>query len=135
MGHPIMFDEDDPVLALLRQAASQLPEVHEKVSHGRPFLCAGEKGKGFAMYGASEKTPPKGYVQHEQAVILKPDPAEARVLADDDRFFSPMYYGPSGWLALDLDVEGTDWDEVAELLDASYRQVATARLVRLLDER
>ena len=40
--------------------------------------------------------------------------------------------GPSGWLGLDLDAH-SDWIELAELLDASYRVTAPRRLVRELD--
>ena len=29
--------------------------------------------------------------------------------------------GPSGWIGIDLDADGNDWDEVGELLDASFR--------------
>jgi hypothetical protein len=35
-----------------------------------------------------------------------------------------------------MDLDGsTDWDEVAELLDASYRLTAPKRLIAELDER
>ena len=55
-------------------------------------------------------------------------------LVDDPRTFVPAYLGPSGWLGIDLD-DSTDWVEVAELLDSSYRATAPARLVAALDER
>ena len=128
-----MFDEDDPVLARLRAVAGRLPDVHEKVSHGRPNLTAGEKGKVFAVYGGGVKVSPGVHEQHECSVLLKPDPAEAGAFAEDPRFFSPAYYGPSGWVGLDLDGDEVDWDEVAELLDASYRTVAGVRLLARLD--
>lgn len=130
-----MFDEDDPVLARLRAAAAPLPDVHEKVSHGRPVLTAGEKGKVFAVYGGGVKVRPGVHERHDHAVLLKPDPAEAGALAEDDRFFSPAYYGPSGWVGLDLDsgAHDVDWTEVAELLESSYRTVAGARLLRRLE--
>ena len=35
----------------------------------------------------------------------------------------PAYLGPSGWVGVDLDTD-TDWTEIAELLDASYRLTA-----------
>ncbi len=137
MPHPVMFDEDDPVLARLRAAAARLPDVCEKVSHGRPVLTAGEKGKVFAVYGGGVKVRPGVHKEHERAVLLKPDPAEAGALAEDPRFFSPAYYGPSGWVGLDLDGGASghrvDWDEVAELLESSYRSVAGARLLARLD--
>ena len=46
----------------------------------------------------------------------------------DPRFFVPAYLGPKGWLGMDLD-DGSDWAEVAELLDASWRRAAPKRLL------
>jgi predicted DNA-binding protein (MmcQ/YjbR family) len=135
MSHPVMYEEDDPALARLRAAAARLPEVHEKVSHGRPVLTAGEKGRVFAVYGGSVKVRPGVHEQHGHAVLLKPDPADAGALAEDPRFFSPAYYGPAGWVGLDLAGHDVAWDEVAELLDASYRTVASRTLLRRLDDR
>src|ERR671910_309842 len=51
----------------------------------------------------------------------------------DERPYSPPYFGPSGWLALDLEGGPVDWYEVRELADASYRQVALKRMLRALD--
>ena len=43
--------------------------------------------------------------------------------------------GPSGWLGLDLKAtRKVDWDEVRELVDASFRMVAPKKLIRQLDE-
>ena len=44
-----------------------------------------------------------------------------------------MYLGPSGWLGLDFGAAEVDWDEVGELVDASFRLTASARLIRCLD--
>jgi hypothetical protein len=46
----------------------------------------------------------------------------------------PAYLGGYGWIGLDL-TEDTDWDEISELLDASYRRTAGPRRVALLDAR
>jgi predicted DNA-binding protein (MmcQ/YjbR family) len=43
--------------------------------------------------------------------------------------------GPSGWLGLDFTAAEVDWDEVRELVDASYRLVAPKRLIKELDSR
>lgn len=40
----------------------------------------------------------------------------------------------SGWLGIDLD-DDTDWREIAELIDASFRVTAPRRLSRELDAR
>jgi hypothetical protein len=45
----------------------------------------------------------------------------------------PPYFGPSGWLAIALGRKKIDWTEIAEIVDASYRQVALKRMLRTLD--
>lgn len=127
MSHPIMFDAADPTLARLRAVCLALPESSEKISHGRPVFLA---GKVFAVYGSAAA---KGMRELPHAVIVKADPGEHPALLADPRFVVPPYYGPSGWLALDLDRPDTEWDEVAELVATSYRQVALKRMIRALD--
>lgn len=46
----------------------------------------------------------------------------------------PKYVGGRGWVGIYLDVGNIDWDEIAELVEESYRLVAPKSLVRLLDE-
>jgi predicted DNA-binding protein (MmcQ/YjbR family) len=41
--------------------------------------------------------------------------------------------GPYGWLGLDFSAAPVDWDEVSELIDASYRLVAPRKLITQLD--
>jgi hypothetical protein len=128
-----MFDDDDPVLARVRELALAFPEADEKVSHGRPAFFT---TKVFAYYGGSLKVDGE-WVQHPQSILVQPDPDERRALVDDPRVYVPAYLGPSGWLGLDigLDDGDTDWDEVAELLDASFRRTAPTRAIAELDER
>ena len=123
-----MFDDDDPVLGRLRELALALPDAAEKVSHGVPAFYT---TKVFAYYGGTVKTD-DGYVRHPGSVMVLADPVERPALLQDPRFFHPMYVGVSGWVGLDLD-DDTDWDEVVELLETSYRLTAGARRVRLLD--
>ena len=112
-----MYDEDDPLLADLRKVCLALPEAAEVESWGRPTWRAGAKGKMFAVYGA-------------EGLIFKPEPAERDALLHDRRYSIPPYFGPSGWLALDL--TDPDWTEVAEIAETSYRQVALKRQVKEL---
>ena len=132
MAHPIMFDDDDPVLARLREIAMALPGVEEKVSHGRPTFRA---GKIFAVYGGSEKIRPGEHRQVPSALIFTPDPVDLPAIDEDERFFVPASYGPYGGRAIDLADPGTDWDEIAELVDSSYRAIAPKRLIAELDAR
>lgn len=130
MSHPQMFDEKDPVLAKLREICLALPGADVKVSHGRPSFFT---KKIFAGYGAVVKGDMKSG-QHSQALVFMPDAEEAQALAQDDRFFTPAYWGPYGWLALDLD-DDVDWDEVIELVETSYRETAPKKLIAELDQR
>lgn len=122
MAHPKMFDDDDPMLARVRELALAKPSAAEKVSHGRPAFFT---KKVFAYYGGSVRIDGE-WVQHPHAVLVLPEPDERPALEQDERVFVPAYLGPSGWLGLDLD-ESTDWDEVAELLDASYTLTTATR--------
>ncbi len=137
MSHPIMFDDADPLLGRIRDLALALPGADEKVSHGRPAFFT---KKIFAYYGGSERID-GDWVQHPWAVIVMVDPEERPAVEQDDRVFVPAYLGPYGWLGIDLVPDGSpghdtvDWNEVAELLDASFRLTAPTRCVRELDEK
>lgn len=63
------------------------------------------------------------------------DPGLAELLLRDERFFVPACYGPHGWLGLDLAAGPTDWLEVRELVETSYRNTAPPKSVRRLGMR
>ncbi len=133
MSHPKMYDDADPVLARVREIALGLPGAAEKVSHGRPTFYT---TKVFCYYGGGVKRP-GGYAnfeQHPRSILFVPDDGERPALQEDPRCFLPAYLGPYGWLGLDLD-DDTDWAEVAELLEVSYRRTAGKRRVAELDAR
>ena len=128
MPHPIMFDADDPILIRVREVALALPDATEVVAHGRPtFRCS----KMFGNYGGSVKG---SRTRHDQSLLFIPDAAEREALLADPRFYLPAYLGAYGWLGILLD-DDSDWTEVAELLDASYRQIAPKRSIAKLDSR
>ena len=130
MSHPIMFDDKDPILAKVRKVALAFPETVEKISHGRPTFSA---PKMFAIYGGSQKNPDGPMIRYNHALLVKVDDSEREALQQDPRFFCPAYLGPYGWLGLDFDAAKPDWKEVAELIDASFRLQAPARLTKQLD--
>ncbi|MFC7533075.1 MmcQ/YjbR family DNA-binding protein [Actinoplanes sp. GCM10030250] len=129
MSHPIMFDEDDPLLARVRDLALAFPDAAEKISHGIPAFYT---TKIFAYYGGSIKVGGV-YQRHDQSLLVFPDPEERQALLEEERCYLPAYLGPYGWVGVDL-TAGTDWDEIRELLDASYRRTAGARRVARLDK-
>ena len=130
VAHPIMFDDADPVLGRLRALALAFPDAAEKISHGHPAFYT---TKVFAYYGGSVKVDGV-YRQHEHSVVVLVDPAEREALLEDARSYVPAYLGPAGWIGVDLTGD-TDWAEIGELLDASYRRTAGRRRVAALDAR
>ena len=40
--------------------------------------------------------------------------------SDEDLFYSPAYIGPRGWVGLRLDLGDINWEEVRDLVTASY---------------
>ena len=128
MAHPQMFDDGDPYLARVRMLAGTFPGTAQKISHGRPAFYT---KKVFAYYGGARKDE-HGWIEHPHSLVVLPDPDDRRALLDEPRVYIPAYLGPSGWIGVDLD-EGTDWTEVAELLDASYRLTAPKRAIDQLD--
>jgi predicted DNA-binding protein (MmcQ/YjbR family) len=125
-----MFDDDDPILAKVRECAFALPGAAEKISHGRPTFFT---KKVFAYYGGSRRDDGV-WIQHPESLIVLLDPGDRMALVEDERVYLPAYLSPSGWIGLDLD-DDTDWGEVAELLDASYRLTAPKSLIVELDGR
>lgn len=125
MAHPRTYSDADPYLDDLRRICLALPEAAEVEAWGRPTFRGGKKM--FAMFVHQDG--------HGFAVAFKPDDEERPALVDDPRFYVPPYLGASGWLALDLTVAPVDWTEVAELLEASYRQVALKRMLEELEAR
>jgi predicted DNA-binding protein (MmcQ/YjbR family) len=125
MEHPRLFHGPDAALDRLRTICLGLPEAVEVLAWGRPTFRAGKKI--FVTVGA--------HMERPHSIVFKPDPEERRALVDDPRFFIPPYYGPAGWLSIDFDSPDTDWQELAELIETSYRQVALKRQLVELDRR
>lgn len=127
-----MYDEQDPVLAQVRSLCLALPGTEEYETHGRPNF---RTKKIFAIYGGMEKGGSLTSLQYPQAVLVKVDPHGAERLLEEERFFLPAYYGPSGWVGLNLALAPVDWEEVAELVEDSYRLTAPKSLVSRLEDR
>jgi predicted DNA-binding protein (MmcQ/YjbR family) len=122
-----MYDEDDPLLARVRRLCLALPESWEKESHGRPTFFAGKRV--FAQYGISG--------EDDRRLLVHPDDTDAEALLQHPRASVPPYLGGAGWLGFDLreagDLPPVDWQEMAELVEDSYRRVALLRMLRALD--
>ena len=131
MPHPIMFSEDDPLLARVRRIALAFPEATEQIAHGRPTFRAGRM---FSMYGGgTKKTATAPHRRVDQSLLFIADPGDHPALVRDERMFLPAYMASAGWLGLDLTAAEVDWTEVTELLDASFRRIAPKRAIARLN--
>ena len=105
----------------VRRLALSLPEATEQESWGTPTFRV--RKKIFAMFGEGQRECWVKSIHDEQRALSQMDP---------ETFFVPPYVGPSGWVGVWLDGR-VDWDELAGLVQDSYRLVAPKRLVRSLD--
>jgi len=120
------------LLARVRARALALPETDERESHGSPgFRVGGEKsGKFFAYFADQHHGTP-----HIALLVRTGSMDELLNLVESqpEVYFKPAYYGASGWVGIILNRPGVDWDDVAQWLQRSWRNVAPKRLTRLLD--
>lgn len=90
------------------------------------------RNKIFAMYADASTHHGKG----RHAVWCKATPVNQSLMlrAQPDRYFSPPYVGPGGWIGVWLDAK-TDWTELKELIRDGYKMTAPKRiLARLLEK-
>jgi predicted DNA-binding protein (MmcQ/YjbR family) len=108
----------------LRALCLKLPEAEERETWDAPTFRI--RGKIFAMERDDDG---------RLAVWFKAPAGSQQILigADPDRFFSPPYVGPKGWVGMRLDKK-PDWVEVEALITRSYRLIAPKKLVARLDE-
>ena len=115
-------DAADPT-ARIRGICGNLPEAAEKPFGGHTAPSFRVRDKLFVM------TSEDGTYMTFKA---GPGVQQALVASAPDRFFVPKYVGGKGWVGARLDVP-QDWDEIAELIEESYRLIAPKRLVDRLD--
>jgi hypothetical protein len=106
----------------LRGICLALPDAWEKLSHGEPTFWAGKRM--FASFANAANHHGGGRF----AVWCKATHATQDLLIarSPDRYFSPPYAGPSGWVGIYLD-QSPDWAEVAERLRSAHELAAPRR--------
>ena len=126
-GHRLGPMSGDP-LDRLRAICLTLPEAAEKQAWGRPTFRV--RNKMFVMFMDNH------HGDGRVAIWCNAGPGAQDVLITSapERFFVPPYVGHRGWVGMRLDV-GPVWDEVAAIVEESYRMTAPKRLTALLDER
>ena len=115
----------ETALHRIRDIALALPEAAERASHGMPgFHIAG--GKFFAYFWHDH------HGDGETTVIVKTSGSDEQaqlIELDPDTYYRPPYYGPTGWVAIRVLREDTDWDRVADRIAISWELVAPRRLL------
>ena len=106
----------------MRAISLALPEAEEKPFGGHTAPSFRVRDKLFVMTSEDGTT---------LTCKAAPGVQQALVEAQGHRFFVPPYVGHRGWIGARLDVE-QDWDEMAELIEDSYRRTAPKRLSALL---
>lgn len=109
---------DRDVLARVREICLALPEAVEKPFGGHSAPSFRVRDKLFLITS-----------EDGRSMMFKAGPGvqEALVASDPERFFVPAYVGHKGWVGAWLTAD-QDWDEIAELIEDSYRLIAPKRL-------
>jgi predicted DNA-binding protein (MmcQ/YjbR family) len=120
--------KEDPRLAGLSRVCLRLPEAERHLYGETGHAWFQVRGKKFAYFLNNHHG--DGIV----SVCFKTVPGQGAVLidAEPDRFYSPAYIGPKGWVGLRLDRGAIDWEEVADFVTESYRLAAPKRHAALL---
>lgn len=107
----------DAALERLRASCFAFPAVQERLSHGAPAFFV--RGKQFASFADDH------HGDGRTAAWCKVAPERQRelVAAAPERYFVPPYVGVKGWVGVTLD-EGTDWEELALILEQGWSSVA-----------
>jgi hypothetical protein len=113
-------------LERLRRICLTFPEASEKQAWGDPTWRV--RDRIFAMQkGNFEGGRPSVWLKAGEGV------QGLLVGSAPERFFVPPYVGHKGWVGVHLDGRKVDWEELADLVEESYRLVAPKRLVARLE--
>ena len=128
----------DEVLGRIREICLGFPEAVEQETWGHPTFRVRDKIFAAASMIESEDddhadmTDRGGSRALARMSMKAPAGEQELLLAEGDPFFFPSYVGPRGWIGIVLG-ETADLDEVAELVEDSYRMTAPKRLIAQLE--
>jgi predicted DNA-binding protein (MmcQ/YjbR family) len=117
---PMQSATAQKVLKKFRALCLGFPETSEAMQFGNPIWRAGKKA--FALIYFLDKRLTLGFWVGAEMQSM---------LSEDSRYRIPPYMGHNGWIALDVS-KRCDWEEVAGLLDQSYRHFALKRMLAQL---
>jgi hypothetical protein len=122
-----MKSAEEPRLTRVAGICLALPEA-VRTDHG-DHAAFTVRGKKFAYFLNDHHG--DGIV----SVCARAFPGENKRLieAHPSKFYLPAYVGPRGWIGLRLDRGKVDWDEVRDLVTASYLQAAPKKLAAVVE--
>ena len=112
------------LLQKIREAALELPETKERLSHGQPTFFV--SGKQFAQFRDNHHGDGKTVVcvrtsgLDEQAMLIESDPAT---------YSRPAYLHQGGWISINLRGANIDWAHVGDRIAESWELAAPRRLL------
>jgi len=115
-------DEADSIaLERVRRICIGFAGAEEAELQNRPLFRV--RKRRFALFNGAGSPPRPRWSSSGRSLHFLTDPLEVEALRQDRRFAPSPHHGERGWMALRLDAQDVDWDEVAELLESAYRQV------------
>ena len=111
------------MIGTLRSICLGFPEAEERETWGEATFRV--RDKIFAIAGVRDD----GSV----GCSMKAYEEQEALLARGAPFYYPPYVGSKRWIGIELGAD-TDWEEIAELVEESYRTTAPKRLAARLDE-
>jgi predicted DNA-binding protein (MmcQ/YjbR family) len=116
------IQSDAGALERIRRICRRFPGAEEGLLQDRPLFHV--RRRRFAIYNGSSSPPRPRWSSSGQSLHFLADPGEIDALREDGRFVPSPHHGDRRWMALRLDEREVDWNEIGELLEAAYLQVA-----------
>ena len=118
--------DDETTLHRVREICDGFEGADEGELQNRPLFRVARRR--FAIFNGQTSPPRSRWDSVGRSLHFLADPLERDALRDDGRFTESPHHGDRGWFAMSLeDADLLDWDEVAEILESAYRQVAPRR--------
>ena len=120
-----MGEGDLRALQRLRQICQGLDGAEEGSLQDRPLFHV--RRRRFAIFNGESSPSRQRWAAAGRSLHFLADPAERDALVQDRRFTPSPHHGNRGWLAIRLDADTVDWQEVSELVAAAHAQVTGRR--------
>lgn len=116
---------DQRVLDRIREICEMFGGCEESILQGRPMFHV--RRRRFAIFNGVTSPSRSRWASSGRSVHFLSDPSDREALLHDPRFTPSPHHGDRGWLAVRVDVDAVDWQELAELLEAAHQQVLSRR--------